>query len=306
VIPPPLPEQLACPRCRRTIGAEGTELICDSCGRVGSWVDGVWDFVGKETYADSFGRQWATFRETQLDSRNGTTISRDQFHRVTGWTRADLDGMQVLDGGCGAGRFAEVALSLGALVTGLDLSAAAYVTNENLRHDTLTVVRGNLLSPPVKERWFDRVFSFGVVQSTHDPIGAAQQLARMVRPGGQLAIWMYDKRWSSRLLPRTMIRPVTRRLSPKSVLSVSKVLVAAFTPAARAAGHLKSPQLRRIARAALPIASYWGELPLDDARQREWSLLDTHDWLSPTYNLPQTFETVGGAAPGREKPLTPD
>ena len=66
-------------------------------------------FVPQANYADNFGMQWNYFRETQLDSHSGLSISADRFWLATGWLPADLKDQWVLDAGCGAGRFAEEA-----------------------------------------------------------------------------------------------------------------------------------------------------------------------------------------------------
>jgi SAM-dependent methyltransferase len=256
----------------------------------------VWDFVLGDDYAASFGTEWSLFRHTQVDSRNGTTISRDQFLRVTGWSRAALEGRSVLDAGCGSGRYAEIAAALGAKVTALDLSAAAYVARENLPdEDRVTVVRGSVLEPPLADGAFDNAFSVGVLQHTPDPLGAARRLVRLVRPGGELAIWMYERRWFDPLRPKAWLRRAYRLVPEDALLPLCRALVGGFTPLARATALLPGAGLRRAVRAALPIASYWGVLPLDERRQREWSLLDTYDWVSPAYDLPQSWDDLRDA-----------
>src|SRR5258708_12044836 len=81
---------------------------------------GVPRFVPPDSYANSFGFQWNTFRQTQLDSHSGLPISRERFFRQSRWTPAELRGKRVLDIGCGAGRFSEVALDAGANLLSVD------------------------------------------------------------------------------------------------------------------------------------------------------------------------------------------
>jgi SAM-dependent methyltransferase len=292
-----VPPQVACPRHAVPVQlSEDGRIVCPQCGTVGRLTGSVWNFVSAGSYAESFGVQWRAFGRTQFDSATGTSISRERFALVTAWSNADLAGRQILDAGCGAGRFSEVALAMGAYVTAMDLSTAVYVARENLAqwNARLTVVRGSILEPPLASESFDLVFSIGVLQHTPDPLGAAVRLLSLVRPGGQLAIWMYDRRWYTPLQPKMVLRKMCACLNPRQVFGLVRVLVAVFGPLARWSGHLSS-RYRRVVKALLPIASYWGELPLSPQQQREWSLLDTYDWLTPTYDRPQTFEGLSDA-----------
>lgn len=288
--------QFICPRCSANLGVQENEMHCLACGRVAVMKRGVWDFVVDDDYAASFARQWSRYSRTQLDSSNGTAISCDQFVQVTGWSGTELEGNTVLDAGCGSGRYSEVVLGFGARLVAMDLSEAAYTARENLDRDKGAVVlRGNLLHPPLAPALFDKVVSIGVLQHTPDPLEAARQLMQLVRPGGQLAIWMYERRWYTECLPKFWLRRVARYLSPARVFQMSRLLVGVFTPAARLIGSIRHRGLRRLLSSLLPIASYWGSLPLDRDQQIEWSLLDTHDWLSPTYDFPQRYHDLARA-----------
>src|SRR5512147_1581240 len=103
--------------------AEGT-LHCRTCSLVYPIIRCIPRFVPPENYASSFGFQWNRFRRTQLDSHTGKPIARERFLLRTGYQPTDLEGKRVLDVGCGAGRYAEVALSSGARLVALDYSSA--------------------------------------------------------------------------------------------------------------------------------------------------------------------------------------
>ena len=112
-------------------------------------------FVPESNYADNFGMQWNTFRQTQLDSHSGHPISANRFWKATAWRPEDISGQWVLDAGCGAGRFAEVALQAGAKVVALDYSSAVDACYANLRHyPNLHVVQGDIYALPFPSRLF--------------------------------------------------------------------------------------------------------------------------------------------------------
>src|SRR5262245_7747579 len=58
-------------------------------------VDSVPRFVASESYAASFGLEWNAFNRVQLDSANGTTISRTRFQALTGHSPAHFKGKRV-------------------------------------------------------------------------------------------------------------------------------------------------------------------------------------------------------------------
>lgn len=128
-------ELLRCPQTGERLELQSAEYVD---GRVrGGWLvsqygqhrypirEFVPRFVPRSNYADNFGMQWNLFRQTQLDSYSGQPISANRFWKATGWCREDIVGKWVLDAGCGAGRFAEIALHAGAKVIALDYSTAA-------------------------------------------------------------------------------------------------------------------------------------------------------------------------------------
>ena len=130
-------------------------------------VDGIPRFVDETNYADNFGLQWNHFRQIQLDSFSGLSISADRFWAATGWDPKMLEGKWVLDAGCGAGRFAEVALSAGANVVALDYSSAVDACSSNLaEHPNLHLVQADIFNMPFKDGFFDFIYSLGVLQHT--------------------------------------------------------------------------------------------------------------------------------------------
>jgi SAM-dependent methyltransferase len=248
-------------------------------------------FVPESNYADSFGMQWNKFRRTQLDSHSGHPISADRFWKATGWRPEEIAGEWVLDAGCGAGRFAEVALQAGANVVALDYSSAVDACYANLGHyPNLHVVQGDIYALPLSRSFFHFVYSLGVLQHTPDVAKAFAALPPLVKPGGRLSVDFYQKSWKSLFEPKYWLRPFTKPMRKDRLFALLENLVPRLLPLSRALGGV--PLIGRGLRRLIPVANYYGVYPLDDMQQVEWSLLDTFDWLAPEYDHPQSIATV--------------
>ncbi|HEY6562933.1 MAG TPA: class I SAM-dependent methyltransferase, partial [Pirellulaceae bacterium] len=141
-------------------------------------------------YADCFGHQWNAFRRTQLDSHTGTTITTDRARRILGPDCLRLlngpGRVDVLEVGCGAGRFTEVLLGMPAShVTSVDFSSAVEANQANVpqgpRH---RVLQADVRQLPFAPGQFDLVFCVGVVQHTPNSEQTMQCLLRQAKPGG--------------------------------------------------------------------------------------------------------------------------
>lgn len=253
--------------------------------------NGIPRFVPASNYADNFGMQWNHFRQTQLDSHSGHPISADRFWLATGWTAADLRGQWVLDAGCGAGRFAEVALEAGAHVVALDYSSAADACYANLKHHSaLHVVQGDIFALPFETGSFSYVYSLGVLQHTPDVGKAFAALPAFVADGGRLCADFYWKRLRTMLHMKYLLRPLTKRMPQRTLFRFLEVAVRFMLPISQVLGRI--PLAGRALKRLVPVADYTGIFPLSDQQLKEWALLDTFDWLAPQYDQPQTTTQI--------------
>ncbi len=287
-----LPSELRCPAHRLALAAEGEALLTCAQGCRVPVVGEIPRFVRSDGYAAAFGRQWLTYRRTQLDSETGTPISRTRLERCLGAPLASLRGQSVLEAGCGAGRFTELLLGAGARVFACDLSRAVEANRENCRRwPEHFVCQADILDLPAADAAFDLVLCLGVIQHTPDPEATIRALAEKVNAGGRLVIDHYATphgaaRIAARFTPRALLRQALIRLPPAMATSVTTAITAAILPihrlfwrpgaAARAA--------RRVVRSASPVLDYYDRHPeLGPSRLAEWARLDTHDALTDRY-----------------------
>lgn len=287
-----------CPTCHGDLALSTTEsgpeieggtLECGACHKQYPIVRGVPRFVEGEQYADTFGRQWTRWSLTQHDSVNGTRIFHDRMERYTGWTPASMAGKVVVDAGCGPGGFIDIHHAHAKAVVGFDLSVAidAAYTNHGKRPNVY-LAQGDIFRPPVRPGVADRLYTFGVVQHTPDPEGAFRALVPLVRPGGEIAVWVYRKTLIPQ--PTYLLRLFTRGMpEPRATRFIER-----YTPAALAvSGALgRVPVAGKYLRRLIPVADYRDRLHLSEEQQREWAIMDTHDALITRFTFPQTWRDL--------------
>lgn len=243
-------------------------------------------FAPESNYADNFGMQWNKFRQTQLDSHSGQSISADRFWRSTGWQPAEMAGQWVLDAGCGAGRFAEVALQAGAKLVALDYSNAVDACYANLKqYPNLHVVQGDIYALPFPKAFFPYVYSFGVLMCTPNVARAFAELPPVVTPGGRLCVDFYGLRFGTLFHAKWLFRPITRHIPPQTLFGLLHSLVPTLLRTSQALGAI--PVLGLYLKRLVPVANYTGVYPLNAEQLKEWALLDTFDMLAPRYDHPQ-------------------
>ena len=177
----------------------------------------------------AFGDEWRRFPELM---KAHEAIFRWYFEGpdVVRWK-----GLKVLDAGCGMGRWLHFASCAGAQVVGMDVSPAVDVAaaREGARAD---FVQADLRWPPFAPASFDLVYSLGVVHHLEDPLAGVQALARLVRPGGELRLYVYrtlddESRWTRALFAAvTGLRRITTRLPYPAVHAVAWLVAVRRAP----------------------------------------------------------------------------
>lgn len=236
---------------------------------------GVPRFVPADFEVSSFSFQWLRHRRTQLDS-DVSRESEKNFFAKTLFSPEEIAGKKVLDAGCGTGRFMDVALRNGALCVGIDLSFAVEAAYENLgSHPDAHILQADLRTLPFGDRFFDFIYSIGVLHHTPDCRASFLSLVRLLKPGGRISIWVYSLD-AFRSSMSDHYRRVTNRLPPRFLYALCHVAVPYY-------------YLTRI-----PIigSSLYRILPISLHPLWRWRVLDTFDWYSPRYQSKHTYPEV--------------
>jgi SAM-dependent methyltransferase len=101
-------------------------------------------------------------------------------------------GTDLLDIGCGAGRFCRIAADRGARVSGIDATAPLVeIASERIRGADLRV--GDMQALPWPDESFDVVTGFNSFFFAADLVGALGEARRVARPGGHVALTVFGR-----------------------------------------------------------------------------------------------------------------
>lgn len=224
-------------------------------------------FAG-EDYIESFGIQWNRYDVVRPAMDEAT------FSAKTGVRLAELDDLDILDAGVGGGRYALLAGSAGARIVGLDLSSAVEKARENCRNlPNVVIVQGDLLKPPLADGAFDFAYSIGVMHHCPDPRKAFANVARAVKPGGRMAVWLYRRNTWPQEIVNSLLRSVTTRLPDAAIRGWAQLLTVL--------GGI--PVFKQVGSKIVNFSTF------EDPALR---LCDNYDWYAPTYQSHHTLNEL--------------
>lgn len=274
----------------------GRELVCDA-EKLGDYpvVGGIPRICDTSNYTDNFGLQWNRFAAIQLDRQEGSQQSATRFFSETGWSAEELDGLDVLEVGSGAGRFSRVVLEqTNARLWSVDYSTAVEANlrnNGELGRDRFKLFQASIYDMPFADGSFDKVFCLGVLQHTPDFEASVRELIRKTRPGGEIVVDFYPIRgfWT-KIHAKYLLRPFTRRMSHERLMGLIERHADKLIATSRWLDRHSLHVLNRF----VPVCDIRGTLPRELTREelREWVVLDTFDAFSPEYDNPQRVKTV--------------
>lgn len=140
---------------------------------------------------------------------------------------SDSSGLKVLDIGCGNGYVLFQYARHGADITGVDLTRTAVELSR--KRFTLGQMRGEFLEVdgnnlPFPDNHFDIVCSMGVLHHISDPRPMADEMFRVLKPGGRLIAMLYHRySWKNIVLLRVkrLLDPRYRGKSHQEALNIN-------------------------------------------------------------------------------------
>lgn len=202
---------LRCVNCGSSFKSDGGAIQCLGCGMRVQTVDGIPRFTSDQHLA-SFGRQWNKYEVAHDDEDRAT------FQAKTGVTLPELQGLKVLDAGCGGGRYSKVCGEAGATVIGADHSGAVSKAKKLCSHlANVSFLQADLKQLPLEPASFDFVFSIGVMHHDADTRSVFDAVAKLVKPGGRYSVWLYrrNQAWQEWLNQR--LRSRTTQMAPEKL-----------------------------------------------------------------------------------------
>ena len=274
-IPRGLMQILRCVDCAASFNRDQDSIQCSGCGRTVPIVDGIPRFTSDQHLA-SFGRQWNKYEIAHDDEDRAT------FQAKTGVTLKDLQGLKVLDAGCGGGRYSKVCGEAGATVIGADHSGAVSKARQLCSHLSLvSFLQADLKRLPLEPASFDFVFSIGVMHHDADTRSVFDAVAKLVKPGGRYSVWLYRRnQWWQESLNQSL-RSRTTRMPPEKLERWCEW-----------GGWLGGiPVVNKVLNKIVNFSAH---------PNRENRVCDTFDWFAPQYQYHHTeaellswFESAG-------------
>ena len=262
-------EQLRSPESggQLRLDAEQSLLVDESSGDSFGIINGIPRFVSSEHLA-SFGLQWNKYEVAHDDEDRAT------FQAKTGIPLGDLSGLRVLDAGCGGGRYSKIAGEAGATVIGADHSTAVEKAAQLCGHlSDVNFVQADLKKLPLEPASFDFVFSIGVMHHDADTRAVFDAVAKFVKPGGKMAVWLYRRNqwWQESI--NDALRRRTTNMPPEKL----------------------EPWCRRGAwLGGLPVIGKTLNKIANFSNHPNWEnrVCDTFDWYAPQYQYHHTVDEL--------------
>jgi ubiquinone/menaquinone biosynthesis C-methylase UbiE/uncharacterized protein YbaR (Trm112 family) len=257
--------------------------------------------------AETFGSKWALVSDEERDQM--AEFQYRWYEQRFGW--GDEAGLaahlatceRVLDAGTGTGYdAARYSRLCPGDVVAFDISDSVVAAHERWgENGNLHFAQGDILSPPFAPESFDFVASDQVIHHTPDCPRAFATLSALVRPGGQISVYVYKRKGLMRELADEHVRAITTRMTVEECMEFSERVTELGRELSRLGGRITLEH-------GIPLLGiepgehdvqrliYWSFLKC--FWREDWghqlNVLTNFDWYHPPYASRHTPEEVRG------------
>ncbi len=201
---------MICPNCGYSITKKkypfhGLYIMsCDSCNF--QWLDPQpTDDQLNQIYNDTYflGKKESLIIDKMYKMKRSTaSLYLKQLIQFSGWEEKKINGLKLLEIGCGTGDFLLEAESMGFEISGLDVNS--YLVEQiNLRLNANRVLVGNIEEVKFPDGYFDAVVLFDVVEHVRDAKKFLSKIHGLLKQNGKIFIVTPSlDSWSARILGR--------------------------------------------------------------------------------------------------------
>ncbi len=239
----------------------------------------------------NFGKQWKTYRDVQIDSINNFNISLHFLKELLFDELTNNKNKNVLEIGCGAGRFTEYLSRYFNSVTSVDLSDAVFY-NISKNEKNVSLYKADFLKLiPIKK--YDVVFCRGVLQHTKNPKLSIIKLYDFVKDDGFVFFDIYKLPKLGLIHPKySFWRPVIKRFIKYKTFENFLLNNIRFLLKIKRFIDFFFLNKKFFSDCIIPIWDYKNILQIENSKLEKFSILDTLDGIYAHYDQPMKYQDV--------------
>ena len=267
--------------------------------------------AGQDQTRESFGYKWtnrAGFGSDGMQEKVSSWIL-ERYGFASGDAMRDYFSRRerILDAGCGAGLATSTWLTPGwqrdgGELVAVDISAAIDTARERLGGiEGTSFVQADILALPFPAASFDLVFSEGVLHHTPSTERAFKALTRLLRPGGEIMIYVYRRKAPTREFVDDFVRERIADLPPEEAWNLLRPLTRLGQALAELDATVEVPEdveLLGIPKGVYDVQRlvYWhfAKLFWNEALTFEENTHVNFDWYHPRFAHRHTEDEVRG------------